>query len=100
MRRTIAPFVLLIVTALLTASCKDVVDLAKYKDTATALVSQYGPRLRDLAGKLDGLSTRAKAIPPGVPGAEALNKLLADNKDKLGKLQGLLDRLPGATTDA
>ncbi len=74
--------------------CKKAADLAKYKDMATGLADQYLPKLGDLGGKLDGLLSRAKALPASIPGAAEVGKLLTDNKGTIDQLKGLLASLP------
>lgn len=75
--------------------CKKVKNMAKYKDRATALAAKYAPKLAELSKKLPDLAAHAKDLPVSVPGADKLNKLLADNKDKLAQAQDVLNKLPG-----
>ncbi len=99
-KRNGLPILLVLMLAFVGISCKKAQELAKYKDKALELANKYKPQLKDLAAKLDGLAKRGNAIPSSVPGAAELNKLIAANKDKVGKLQGLVDNLPGNTATA
>ncbi len=76
------------------AGCKKAADMAKYKDKATALAAKYSPKLADLSKRLPDLAAHAKDLPVNVPGADQLNKLLADNKSTLDSAQDVLAKLP------
>lgn len=91
---------MVLLLAVVGISCKKAQELAKYKDKAMELAGKYKPQLKELAGKLDGLAARGNAIPSSVPGAADLNKLIAKNKDKVGKLSALVDNLPSNTAAA
>ena len=85
---------LLLATVIALAGCKKASDLAKYKDRATALAAKYSPKLADLSKRLPDLASHAKDLPVSVPGADKLEKLLADNKSTLQSAQDLLAGLP------
>lgn len=91
---------LLLSAAIGAAGCKKAADLAKYKDQATSLVNEYGPKLKDLTGKIGGLRERLKAIPPSVPAVGELTKLLDNHQGVIDKLQGLASNLPGKIGEA
>lgn len=74
--------------------CNKAAELAKYKEMATGLASQYMPKLGDLGSKIDGLLGRVKSLPSSVPGVSEVNKLLADNQGTVDQLKGLLSNLP------
>ncbi len=76
------------------AGCKKAANLAKYKDRATALAAKYAPKLGELSKRLPDLASRAKDLPVNVPGADAVTKLLADNKSTLEQAQDVLAKLP------
>jgi hypothetical protein len=75
-------------------ACKKAADLSKYKDRATALAAKYSPQLAELSKKLPDLASHAKDLPVNVPGADKLEKLLADNKGSLESAQDVLAKLP------
>ena len=99
-RISVVVSVLVLSIAFLGASCKKAADLTKWKDQAMALATQYGPQIKSITGQLDGLITKAKALPASVPGVDKLTKLLDDNKANIGKLQGLVDSIPTKAADA
>lgn len=86
--------VTMIVIGGLAFGCNKAAELAKYKDMATGLASQYLPKLGDLGGKIEGLLGRVKTLPASVPGVTEINKLLADNQGAVDQLKGLLSNLP------
>jgi hypothetical protein len=86
--------VLVVVIALGAGGCKKAKDLAKYKDRATALAAKYSPKLAELSKHLPDLAKHAKDLPVNVPGADKLDKLLAENKSTLEQAQDLLAKLP------
>jgi outer membrane protein OmpA-like peptidoglycan-associated protein len=96
MRKSVALIALML---LLAAGCKKAADLAKYKDQALALVKQYEPQIRELAGKAGGLQERLKALPANLPAAGDLGKLLASHQGTLDKVQGLLANLPAQVAE-
>src|SRR5438445_4239964 len=69
--------------------------MSKLKDRATALAAKYAPKLADLSKKLPELASHAKDLPVNVPGADKLDKLLAENKSTLESAQDVLAKLPG-----
>ncbi len=80
--------------ALAVTACKKAADLSKLKDRTTALAAKYSPQLAELSKKLPDLAAHAKDLPVNVPGADKLNKLLADNKGTLESAQDVLAKLP------
>lgn len=74
--------------------CNKTADLAKYKDLASSLASQYMPKLAHLGGKIEGLLGRVKSLPASVPGVAEVNKLLAENQGAIDQLKGLISNLP------
>lgn len=99
-KKLVRPFVMVVLALVVLAGCKKAADLAKYKEQAMSLAAQYGPQLKELLGKVDGLSARAKALPVNIPGVDAVTKTLENNKGALAKLQGMIDQLPGKATEA
>jgi hypothetical protein len=86
--------VALLSIVLASGACKKAADLAKYKDRATALAAKYAPKLADLSKHLPELAGHAKDLPVNVPGADHLDRLLANNKSTLESAQDLLAKLP------
>lgn len=80
--------------AAVAGGCKKAADMAKYKERAQTLAAKYAPKLAELGKRLPDLAAHAKDIPSSVPGADRLQKLLADNKKELDQAQELLAKLP------
>jgi OmpA-OmpF porin, OOP family len=99
-KKFVAPLVVLLLALIALPACKKAADLAKYKEQAMALAAQYAPQIKNLLGKVDGLSARVKSLPVTVPGLDKVAGLIENNKGSLTKLQGLVDQLPGKTADA
>jgi outer membrane protein OmpA-like peptidoglycan-associated protein len=91
--------ILILLILALGFGCKKAADLAKYKDQALALVKQYEPQIRDLAGKAGGLKDRIKSLPPTLPVVGDLGKLLDTHQGTIDKLQGMLANLPTQIAD-
>jgi hypothetical protein len=87
---TINPTRTILAVLLALAGCSKKPDVSKMKDQATALAAKYSPQLSDLSKKLPDLTKNAK----GVPGADKLNKLLADNQGTVSSAQDFLNKLP------
>lgn len=85
---------MMVVIGGLAFGCNKAAELAKYKDMAAGLASQYLPKLGDLGSKIEGLLGRVKTLPASVPGVSEINKLLADNQGTVDQLKGLLSNLP------
>ena len=85
---------MLVLSGLELGGCKKGPSAASLKDRAAALAAKYSPKLADLSKKLPDLAGHAKDLPVKVPGADKLDKLLADNKSTLDSAQDLLAKLP------
>lgn len=85
---------LIAISLVTSAGCKKAADLSKYQDRAKALAAKYAPKLGELSKKLPELAAHAKDLPVNVPGADQVNKLLADNKSSLEQAQDILAKLP------
>jgi outer membrane protein OmpA-like peptidoglycan-associated protein len=84
--------------ALALGACKQAPDLTKYKEQATQLAAQWLPKLGDLAGTVEQLAGRAKALPVELPGVGEVTKLLDTHRGTLESLKGMLGSLPSQIT--
>jgi outer membrane protein OmpA-like peptidoglycan-associated protein len=101
----IIPLLTLLFALVLAPACKKAADLMKYKDQATKLIAEYGPKLEALKPKLTGLLGRAdalKAIPGAdkIPGVSDLMGMLGGADKSTGEISSLMGGLLGKVTDA
>ena len=85
----------LLVALVALAGCRKSTDLAPYREQALALVARYAPQLAAQRDKIDTLAARLGALPAGQPGAAEVTATLARDRDAIGTLQAVIDRVPG-----